>query len=81
MEEEDLSFQNPFFLQSANNTNPKQQEQPKPSTSKCNCNSSSSITQQKLSENPSDILDSISPPPIFALNFLYFSVFTKTHAG
>ena len=48
MEEEDLSFQNPFFLQTANNTNPKQQKQPKPNTSKCNCNPSSSITQQKI---------------------------------
>ena len=48
MEEEDLSFQNPFFLQTANNTNPKQQKQPKASFSKCNCNPSSSITQKKL---------------------------------
>jgi hypothetical protein len=47
MEEEDLPFQNPFFLQTANNTNPKQQKQPKPQISKCNCNPSSSITQQK----------------------------------
>jgi len=46
MEEEDLPFQTPFFLQTANNTNPKQQKQPKPQTSKCNCNPSSSITQQ-----------------------------------
>ena len=46
MEEEDLSFQNPFFLQTANNTNPKQQKQPKPQISKCNRNPSSSITQQ-----------------------------------
>jgi hypothetical protein len=29
MEEEDLSFQNPFFLQSTNNPSPKQQKQPK----------------------------------------------------
>jgi hypothetical protein len=48
MEEEDLPFQTPFFLQTANNTNPKQQKQPKPQTSKCNCNPSSSITQQKI---------------------------------
>jgi hypothetical protein len=47
MEEEDLPFQTPFFLQSANNPNPKQQKQPKPSISKCICNPSSSITQQK----------------------------------
>jgi len=49
MKEEDFSFPNPFFLQSANNPNPKQQKQPKTSISKCNCNSSSSITQQKNS--------------------------------
>jgi hypothetical protein len=46
MEEEDFPFQTPFFLQSANNPNPKQQKQPKTSISKCNC-SPSSITQQK----------------------------------
>jgi len=51
MEEEDLSFANPFFLQSANNPNPKQQKQPKPRLSKCNCRSSSSITQQKNQTN------------------------------
>jgi len=44
MEEEDLPFQNPFFLQTANNTNPKQQKQPKTNLSKCICNPSSSIT-------------------------------------
>jgi hypothetical protein len=48
MEEEDLPFRTLFFLQSANNTNPKQQKQPKASFSICNCNPSSSITQQKL---------------------------------
>jgi hypothetical protein len=48
MEEEDLPFQTPFFLQTANNSNPKQQKQPKTSISKCNCNPSSSITQQKI---------------------------------
>jgi hypothetical protein len=48
MEEENLPFQTPFFLQTANNTNPKQQKQPKPQTSKCNCNPSSSITQKKF---------------------------------
>jgi hypothetical protein len=48
MEEEDLSVSNLFFLQSANNTNPKQQKQPKASYSRCNCRSSSSITQQKI---------------------------------
>jgi hypothetical protein len=47
MEEEDLPFQTPFFLQSANNTNPKQQKQPKLSISKCIRTPSSSITQQK----------------------------------
>jgi hypothetical protein len=47
MEEEDLPFQSPFFLQSENNPNPKRQKQPKPNLSKCNCNPSSSITQQK----------------------------------
>ena len=47
MEEEDLSFSNLLFLQSANNPNPKQQKKPKTNTSKCNCNPSSSITQQK----------------------------------
>jgi hypothetical protein len=46
-EEEDLPFQTPFFLQSANNPTPKHQKQPKPSISKCNCTPSSSITQQK----------------------------------
>jgi len=46
MEEEDLPYQTPFFLQSTNNTNPKRQKQPKPQTSKCNHNPSSSITQQ-----------------------------------
>jgi hypothetical protein len=46
-EEEDLPFRTPFFLQSANNTNLKQQKQPKASFSKCICNPSSSITQQK----------------------------------
>jgi hypothetical protein len=45
MEEEDLLFQIPFFLQSANNPNPKQQKHPKPNLSKCNYNPSSSITQ------------------------------------
>jgi hypothetical protein len=48
MEEEDLSFQTPFFLQTANNTNPKRQKQPKASFSKCNCNPSSSITQKSI---------------------------------
>jgi hypothetical protein len=48
MEEEDLPFQTPFFLQSANNPNPKQHKQPKTSISKCNCNPSSSITQKKI---------------------------------
>jgi hypothetical protein len=48
MEEEDLLFQTLFFLQSANNPNPRQQNQPEPSLSKCNCMSSSSITQQKI---------------------------------
>jgi hypothetical protein len=52
MEEEDLSFPNPFFLQSANNPNPKQQKQPKPQISKCNCASSSSITQDFFSFTP-----------------------------
>jgi hypothetical protein len=46
MEEEDFPFPNPFFLQTANNTNPKQQKQPKTSFSKCICDSSSSITQE-----------------------------------
>jgi hypothetical protein len=46
MEEEDFPFPSPFFLQSANNTIPKQQKQPKPSFSKCICDSSSSITQE-----------------------------------
>jgi hypothetical protein len=45
MEEEDLSFSTPFFLQSANNPTRKREKQPKTSFSKCNCNSSSSITQ------------------------------------
>jgi hypothetical protein len=44
MEEEDFPYPKPFFLQTANNTNPKQQKQPKPSFSKCNHNPSSSIT-------------------------------------
>jgi len=48
MEEEDLPFQSPFFLQTANNTNPKRQKQPKPQTSKCICNPSSSITQKSI---------------------------------
>jgi hypothetical protein len=48
---------------------------PKQTHPKCNGDSSSSITQQKLSKNPSNIQDSVSPPPPFALNFLYFSVF------
>jgi hypothetical protein len=70
MEEEDLPFQTPFFLQSANNTNPKQQKQPKTSISKCNCNPSSSITQQKncthkpyKHPNPRT-----NPPPSYAQN-------------
>jgi len=46
MEEEDLPFQTPFFLQSANKSSPKNQKQPKPSLTKCNCNPSSSITQK-----------------------------------
>ena len=46
MEEEDLPFQTPFFLQSANKPSPKNQKQPKPSLTKCNCNPSSSITQK-----------------------------------
>jgi len=49
MEEENLSFPNSFFLQSANNTNPKKEKQPKPQSSKCNHAPSSSITQQKTS--------------------------------
>jgi len=49
MEEEDFPYPNPFFLQTANNTNPKQQKQPKPSFSKCNHNPSS-ITQNKYSQ-------------------------------
>jgi hypothetical protein len=48
MEEEDLPFQTPFFLQSANKPNPEEVKQPKTSNSKCNCNPSSSITQQKI---------------------------------
>ena len=44
MEEEDFPYPSPFFLQSANISNPKHQKQPKPSFSKCNCNPSSSIT-------------------------------------
>jgi hypothetical protein len=69
MEEEDLPFQNPFFLQSANNPSPKQQKQPKTSTSKCICNPSSSITQQKLCKyllkHPNLMAN---PPPSFAQN-------------
>jgi hypothetical protein len=48
MEEEDFPFPTFIFLQSANNTNPKQQKQPKASFSKCNCNPSSSITQKSI---------------------------------
>jgi hypothetical protein len=47
MEEEDFPYPTPFFLQTANNTNPKQQKQPKPSISKCICNPSASITLKK----------------------------------
>jgi hypothetical protein len=50
MEEEDFPYPTPFFLQSANNPNPKQQKQPKTSISKCICNPSSSITQQIFCE-------------------------------
>jgi hypothetical protein len=46
MEEEDLPFQTPFFLQTANKPSPKNQKQPKTSLTKCNCNPSSSITQK-----------------------------------
>jgi hypothetical protein len=70
MEEEDLSFSNPFFLQSANNPTPKQQKQTKPSTSKCNCPPSSSITQQK-NPHPYPLKTSKSqtnPPPTYAQN-------------
>jgi len=50
MEEEDFPCPNPFFLQTANNTNPKQQKQPKPSFSKFNCTPSFSNTQNKYSQ-------------------------------
>jgi hypothetical protein len=53
MEEEDFPYPTPFFLQTANISNPKRLKQPKPQISKCNYNPSSSITQQILCLLPS----------------------------
>jgi hypothetical protein len=64
MEEEDFPYPKPFFLQTANNTNPKQQKQPKPSFSKCNHNPSSSITQKKSTPTPLQTSNSLNKSSI-----------------